>query len=317
MSDDWQRTDTENGHTGDEPEAACVQGGPDVIRRASARVLGQTRMIAQQQLLAEAPDFSPDLPEELPPQRVAELEAKVAELEPWLQGPFKLAGNFVIPGVWRNDLRWEWLGQNLPPGIRGQRALDIGSNAGYDPFMFKLSGAVEVLACEPSEFIDQAMFLETVYRSGVDFQRIGWDQLDPDVHGRFRFVHCRGVLHREANPMLLLQKLRTMIAEDGELLFGSMLHASSEQSEYLRFVPDAYAGDPTWWFLPGRLAMRWMLEAAGFETEELIVSQGVRGEFPTIDAYFRARPTTPAKPPRPPDHTRQAAAHSLPQAAQQ
>ena len=59
----------------------------------------------------------------------------------------------------------------------------MGSNAGYDPFMFKLRGADHVLACEPFEFIEQALFLESVYRSGVDFQRIGWQQLDPETTG--------------------------------------------------------------------------------------------------------------------------------------
>jgi hypothetical protein len=85
-----------------------------------------------------------------------------------------------------------------------------------------------------------------------------------------------------------------MVADDGQLLFGSMLHASREQSEYIRFVPDSYAGDRTWWFVPGRLAMRWMLEVCGFEVEELLISDGVRGEFATLNAYFRGRPTAPA-----------------------
>jgi SAM-dependent methyltransferase len=235
--------------------------------------------------------FSPDLPDVLPPDRVSELQQEIAALGPWLQGPFLLADNLVIPGIWRNDLRWESLDQYVGD-LKGKRVLDVGSNAGYDPFMFKLRGADDVLACEPFEFIHQARFLEEVYCTGVDFQQIGWQQLDAHVHGRFDLVHCHGVLYHEPNPIGMLLRLRSMLADGGEMLFGSMLHASPDKTEYIRFVPDAYAGDKTWWFVPGRLAMRWMLEVTGFEVEELLLAEGPAGEFRTLNGYFRARPAT-------------------------
>lgn len=271
---------------------ARIESGLQVVREDIARQLRRIGHAAQELDARVLPRFASDLPDELPPARIAELERQVRALEPWLQGPFVLAGNFVIPGLWRNDRRWEWLGEQIGD-LSGRRVLDVGSNAGYDPFMFRLKGAQEVMACEPFEFIHQARFLEQVYRSGVDFRQIGWQQLDPQVHGRFELVHCHGVLYHEPHPILMLQKLRSMVADDGELLLGSMLHASADQSEYIRFVPDAYAGDRTWWFVPGRLAMRWMLEVVGFEVEELSLSEGPRGEFPTLNGYFRARPVAP------------------------
>jgi tRNA (mo5U34)-methyltransferase len=260
-----------------------------VLRGGVARQLAQIGKATEAKDLWRLPRFSPDLPDELPLGRVAELEKQIAALEPWLQGPFLLAGNLVIPGVWRNDQRWESIGDHVPD-LSGKRVLDVGSNAGYDPFMFKLRGAREVLACEPYEFVHQARFLESIYRTGVDFREIGWQQLDPSEHGLFDYVHCHGVLYHEPNPMGMLLRLRSMVAPDGEMLFGSMLHASPEQSEYIRFVPDAYAGDKTWWFVPGRLAMRWMLEVSGFEVQELTLSEGPRGEFRTLNGYFLARP---------------------------
>jgi 2-polyprenyl-3-methyl-5-hydroxy-6-metoxy-1,4-benzoquinol methylase len=272
---------------------ARIESGLQVIRDDVSRQLRRIGHAAQKLDSRGLPRFADDLPEELSPARIAELERQVAALDPWLQGPFVLADNFVIPGLWRIDHRWEWLGERIGD-LSGRRVLDIGTNAGYDAFMFNLKNASEVLACEPYEFIHQARFLESIYRTGVDFRQIGWQQLDPEVHGRFDLVHCHGVLYHELHPMALLEKLRSMVTDDGELLFGSMLHASSEQSEYIRFVPDSYAGDRTWWFLPGRLAMRWMLEVAGFEVEELLLSEGPRGEFPTLNGYFRGRPVAPA-----------------------
>ena len=90
--------------------------------------------------------------------------------------------------------------------------LDVGSNAGYDPFMFHLRGAAYVLACEPFEFHEQALFLESVYRTGVDFQQIGWQDLDPEEHGTFDLVHCHGVLYHELHPMAMLAALAAMLA---------------------------------------------------------------------------------------------------------
>ena len=282
----------------DEPtiESPTTADSADEIETALQTIRGDvTRQLLQIGKAAEAvdlmrlPRFSPDLPDELPPARASELRRAIAELEPWLQGPFMLAGNLVIPGVWRNDRRWESLGEHVAE-LNGKRVLDVGSNAGYDPFMFRLRGAREVLACEPFAFIHQARFLEAIYRTGIEFRQIGWQQLDSNEHGLFDLVHCNGVLYHEPNPIGMLLRLRSMLADDGEMLFGSMLHASVEQSEYIRFVPDAYAGDRTWWFVPGRLAMRWMLEVTGFEVEELTLAEGPRGEFPTLNGYFRARP---------------------------
>jgi tRNA (mo5U34)-methyltransferase len=233
--------------------------------------------------------FSPQLPRQLEPAERERLAAAADELSPWLQGPFLLGGDLVVGGLWRNDLRWGSLEPEVAADLSGQRVLDIGSNAGYDPFMFKLRGAEHVLGCEPWEFIEQARFLESIYESGVNLEQIGWQGLDPERHGSFDLVHCNGILYHERSPLELLAKLGKMTAPGGTLLLGSMMLPEPEHTELARFIPGSYYEDPTWWWVPGRQALRAMIEASGFEVVDSFgEAPGPPGEFPVVNGYIRA-----------------------------
>ncbi len=233
--------------------------------------------------------FSPNLPRQLSAEERVRLLARAEELEPWLQGPFLLGDDLVVGGLWRNDLRWLNLESEVAEDLSGIRVLDVGSNAGYDPFMFSLRGPDYVLACEPFQFVEQARFLESIYETGIDLQDIGWQQLDPERHGRFELVHCHGVLYHELDPVELLDRLHAMTAPGGTLLFGSMMLADPTLADLVRFVPGAYYGDGTWWWVPGPVAMTSMLESVGFEVERSFgLAGGPPGEFETINGYFRA-----------------------------
>lgn len=233
--------------------------------------------------------FSPDLPDSLSAEEHRRLRAEADDLEPWLQGPFLLGGDLIVGGTWRNDLRWATLEPEVPPDLSGTKVLDVGSNAGYDPFMFKLRGADSVVGCEPYEFIEQARFLESVYKTGVDLRQIGWQDLDPQSDGLFELVHCNGVLYHEQSPMELLKRLYEMTAPGGTLLLGSMMLPEPEMAEFARFVPGAYYGDETWWWVPGPAALRSMIESVGFDVEYAFgEAAGPPGEFPTSNGYFRA-----------------------------
>jgi tRNA (mo5U34)-methyltransferase len=269
------------------------------IRRAVEGQLGTERPAWADVDPASLPRFSPDLPDQLSEDERERLLARAEELQPWLQGPFLVGGDLVIGGAWRNDHRWVVLDAELPRSLSGSSVLDVGSNAGYDPFMFNLRGADRVLGCEPFEFIEQAHFLESIYQTGVDFQRIPWQELDPERHGTFDLVHCHGVLYHEPNPMGLLARLWQLTAPGGTLLLGSMMLADPTQSEYARYVPLSYYGDPTWWWVPGRLVLRWLVETAGFDVDKAFgESPGPPGEFETINGYVRGiradRPPVPA-----------------------
>lgn len=285
-------------------EAQRVDDALASIREAVERQLGTGRPPAVDGDPGTLVRFSEDLPDELDPEERQSLADRAEQLQPWLQGPFLLGGDLVIGGTWRNDQRWVTLGDMLPSDLSGRRVLDVGCNAGYDPFMFRLRGADHVLGCEPFDFIEQARFLESIYRTGAEFQRIGWQQLSPERQGRFDLVHCHGVLYHELNPMGLLARLAEMTAPGGTALIGSMMLADPRLSEHMRFVPTSYYGDDTWWWVPGRLALRWMIESCGFDVEsEFGEAPGPPGEFRTINGYFKAtrseRPPAASDPPDP------------------
>jgi len=274
--------------SGTDSAGAQIEQAMAAAREAVKEQLGSSRPAHRTVDVDALPRFSTELPSTLEPAASDELMTRVQALQPWLQGPFFLGGDVVIGGTWRNDLRWHALEEHVAD-LSGQRVLDVGSNAGYDPFMFHIKGAAEVLGCEPYEFINQAHFLEAVYRTGVRFEPLGWQDLDPEEHGTFDLVHCHGVLYHEAHPVAMLERLRAMVAPGGRLLLGSMMLADPELSEYARFVPNSYSGDPTWWWVPGRLATRWMIEAVGFEiTSEFGLHEGLPGEFATINGYYEA-----------------------------
>jgi len=260
------------------------------LRETVERRFGSAKLAAAGEIdVAALTRFSPELPQRLPAEEKTRLLQRADELEPWLQGPFLLGDELVVGGAWRNDLRWLNLDPEVPASLGGVRVLDVGSNAGYDPFMFSLREPDYVLACEPFAFIEQARFLESIYRTGVDLQEIGWQQLDPERHGRFELVHCHGVLYHELDPFELLVRLHEMTAPGGTLLLGSIMLADPSLAELARFVPHAYNGDRTWWWVPGPLAVSSMLDAAGFELRGRFgQAGGPPGEFETINGYFRA-----------------------------
>jgi tRNA (mo5U34)-methyltransferase len=259
------------------------------IREAVRRQFGTARPPSIEVDPGSIVRFSPHLPDELDDEEREQLSSQADELGPWLQGPFHLGGDLVVGGAWRKDRQWAELGAEFPGALAGQRVADIGCNAGYDAFMFSLRGAEYVLACEPYEFIEQARFLESIYETGTDFQRIGWQELDPERHGQFDLVHCNGLLYHERNPLELLEALRRITAPGGLLLLGSMMLADPALSDHVRFVPTDYYGDPTWWWVPGRLALRWMVETSGFDVERVLPEQpGLPGEFRTVNGYLQA-----------------------------
>jgi SAM-dependent methyltransferase len=172
-----------------------------------------------------------------------------------------------------HDERWSALGSLLPARLDGARALVLGAHADGDAADLARRGAGQVIA-------------------GI---RLPWQELDPAHHGAFDLIVCDGLLHRETHPMALLQALRSVLAPGGTLVLGCAVLSAVEGSESIRVVPTSFLGDAGWWMVPGRLALRWMVEAAGFRpVDEVLAPTELRGEFPVSLSYISASEGAPS-----------------------
>ncbi len=181
------------------------------------------------------------------------------------------------------------IGPLLGEDLARRRVLVIGPDAAHTGLAFVRDWAAQVLACETDAAPAAEPDLPTT-PAQLELRRCGWEDLDPAADRPFQTVHCDGLLHRVLEPVTLLRRLRAMTAPGGTLLIGSMLLSDPERSELLRFVPHRHNGDPSWWFVPGRLAFRWMVQTAGFVVQaELDEQPGPQDGFAVVHGYLRAR----------------------------
>jgi len=182
----------------------------------------------------------------------------------FFHGPFPLPGRKVTCSAW--DCRGKpgaYKAAGVKQKIKGARVLDVGCNAGYDSFLMSTMGAVEVVGMEPFGFYHQACFLNAVYEApGVSFLNLGWEDLDPRYLGKFDFVNCQGLIYHVKEPMLLIEKLASVLQPGGTLLMET--HVLSETSTQSQFIEGSFWGDETYWWIPGDECLMGMLKSSGF-----------------------------------------------------
>jgi len=135
----------------------------------------------------------------------------------------------------------ENLFERLPERIDGWRVLAVGGREGVAE-SFEDRGAAEVLVCAaPSE--------------------------GAAMDGRsFDLVHC-AEFESDLQPMTLYAWLWQVTAPGSLLLLEAAVLPDVESSQYARFVPadESPTGRSRW--VPGRLALRWMVENSGFDVQ--------------------------------------------------
>jgi tRNA (mo5U34)-methyltransferase len=221
----------------------------------------------------------------------ARIRERVASVPYWYH-QIEVAPGIVTPG--ENESQRALLALHLPDSCHGLRALDIGARDGFFSFELERRGA-DVLAIDrvPPEETGFAVASELL-GSRVAYQRMNLYELDPSVLGEFDIVLFLGVLYHLRNPLLALDRVRSMcrdrlwvetqLLDNALLLPGGDSKSMSELSPMLVEVPlmQFYPGhtlrdDPSNWWAPNMACLRAMLAETRFvvESAEILGARGV------------------------------------------
>jgi len=177
----------------------------------------------------------------------------------------------------------------IPADLTGKTVLDIGAWDGYFAFEFERRGAKRVLAVDsfawdqrPSGFprgLECFLLAREFYRSQVEYQRIDVHNLSPETVGTFDLVFCAGVLYHTRHPLLALEKIRSVTANQLILETHQLIPAVHERVPLIRFFPgderaEVGGGHPGGF--PTRTWVTSALEVAGFARHQIIYAPSFR-----------------------------------------
>ena len=232
-----------------------------------------------------------------------QIQQHIRELGPWFHN-LNLGGFQTAPQHFLGDyprVKWQRFADALPAELRGQTVLDIGCNGGFYALEMKRRGAERVVGIDSDPlYLAQARFAAEV--SGVELELHQLSVYDVAKLGEtFDLVLFMGVLYHLRHPLLALDLIHEHVARD-LLVFQSMQRGSDQVApvapDYpfwetdifnqpgfprLHFLEQAYASDPTNWWVPNRACSEALLRSAGFEImrhpeEEVFICQ--RRELP-------------------------------------
>ena len=172
------------------------------------------------------------------------------------------------------------------PEVRGKRCLDIGTFDGYLAFELERRGASEVVAVDVEDHLDWFTAGGAVKGDGfrlaakllgskVDYRECSIYDLNPADLGTFDVVVCGSLLLHLRDPISALRAVRSVTKG---------LFLSSEQIELLLTIVgrgrplyrlSGSGADGQWW-LANAAGHKRMVEAAGFEIEQVSKAYTVR-----------------------------------------
>jgi tRNA (mo5U34)-methyltransferase len=214
-----------------------------------------------------------------------QIQQRIHELGPWFHN-LDLGGVPTAPQHFLGDyprVKWQRFADALPADLRGRTVLDIGCNGGFYALEMKRRGAERVVGIDSEPlYLAQARFAAAV--SGMELELHQLSVYDVAKLGEtFDLVLFMGVLYHLRHPLLALDLIHEHVARD-LLVFQSMQRGSDQvmpvAPDYpfwevdifnqpgfprLHFLEQAYAGDPTNWWVPNRACSEALLRSAGFE----------------------------------------------------
>jgi tRNA (mo5U34)-methyltransferase len=209
-------------------------------------------------------------------------EEAIAKQAKW-HHRIEVAPGVVTPGLQQTE---DLLGQiGMPEDLTGMRVLDIGARDGFFTFEAEKRGAAEVVALdnEPPHHTGFAIAAELL-DSKATYVTENVYALDEERFGRFDLVLFLGVIYHLRHPLLALDRIHDITADDGLMLIEThmidegLVDAEGDWRALRDFNPDLeklplaqyYPGDmlgsdPTSQWAPNRVALQGWLRGAGFE----------------------------------------------------
>ena len=213
-----------------------------------------------------------------------DLAARARELAGRFHSPFDFGEGVSTrpPRVHRRFRRRVRL-LRIPQDLAGKSVLDIGAWDGYFSFEFERRGAKRVLAIDTYAWdhggLDCFLLAREHFKSNVEFRRMDVHDLDPDVIGRFDLVFCAGVLYHMRNPLIGLERIRSVTAGQLILETHALLPALHEWVPLITFFPGDEDATKFSWHHGGYPTRAWVLDAlkaAGFSRTEVIYTPSFR-----------------------------------------
>jgi tRNA (mo5U34)-methyltransferase len=211
-------------------------------------------------------------------------DGEIAALGPWFHNLKLPGGEETAPDHPLGDFpafKWSQLADAVPADLTGQRALDIGCNAGFYSFELARRGA-EVLAVDHDDhYLAQARWARDRLGFGdrVEIRRLSVYDL-ARISETFDVVLFMGVLYHLRYPLLALDLVTERVR--GRLILQTLTipgplrketppdvdmdhrgRLRDEDWPAMAFVEHALAGDPTNWWVPNASAVEAMLRTTG------------------------------------------------------
>ncbi|GAB5404211.1 MAG: tRNA 5-methoxyuridine(34)/uridine 5-oxyacetic acid(34) synthase CmoB [Aureliella sp.] len=195
------------------------------------------------------------------------LRKTLMDFHPWRKGPFRIFG-VEIDTEWRSNLKWDRIAEQVE--FKDKTVLDVGCGNGYYGWRMLNAGARFVLGCEP--FLLYAMQFEVIrkYARANDAQFV-LPLGDTDLPSRmaaFDLALSMGVLYHRPNPIDHLQRMRSTLSRDGQLVLETIV---LDQSGQQVLTPESrYAKMRNVWFIPTAELLSTWLRRSGFRDVKLL-----------------------------------------------
>jgi tRNA (mo5U34)-methyltransferase len=209
-------------------------------------------------------------------------EAVIAKQAKW-HHRIEVAPGVTTPGLQDTPAVLGQIG--MPEDLTGMRVLDIGARDGFFTFEAEKRGAAEVVALdnEPPHHTGFAIAAELL-GSKATYVTENVYALDQERFGRFDLVLFLGVIYHLRHPLLALDRIHDVTADEGLMLIETHMideglvdgegnwRALRDFSPDLEKLPlaqyypgDMLGSDPTSQWAPNRVALEGWLRGSGFE----------------------------------------------------